>query len=221
MPRNSDSKFMFADREDAAHQLLEAIPVEHFRERDVTVLALSEGGVILADVVAHALEAPMDILLTEAVPAPKNPDLPIAMVSETKAMVMHRALIEAFGIDEDYVYNEGERRYEDQLLAKVYRYRQGALMPDVAHRVVLLVDECAETGITILAAIKSMIEQNAKNVYLAVPILDAEVRDNLTPVCDGVYCPHTIRDYVSIEYYYENTEPPTEETIKRILKAHE
>jgi len=212
---------MFADREDAAHQLLEAIPVEHFRERDVTVLALSEGGVIVADVVAQALDAPMGILLTEAVPAPKNPDLPIAMVSETKAMVMHRALIEAFGIDEDYVYNEGERRYEDQLLAKVYRYRQGASMPDVAHRVVLLVDECAETGITILAAIKSMIEQNAKNVYLAVPILDAEVRDNLTPVCDGVYCPHTIRDYVSIEYYYENTEPPTEETIKRILKAHE
>ena len=221
MPKNSDSKCIFVDRKDAARHLIEAIPVEHFRQRDVTVLAISEGGVIIADIVARALGAPMDILLSAPIPAPKNPELPIAMVSETKAMVMHRALVDAFGIDDDYVYSEGERRYEDQILDMVYRYRQGTPLSNMENRVVLLVDECVETGITTLVAIKSMIEQGAKNVYLAVPILDAEVQENLTPVCDGVYCPHTIRDYVSIEYYYEDVEPPTEETIERIMKTHE
>jgi putative phosphoribosyl transferase len=86
---------------------------------------------------------------------------------------------------------------------------------------VVLVDECVETGITTLAAIKSMLEHSAMNVYIAVPILDAAVRDNLIQVSDGVYCPHTIQDYISIEYYYKDLEKPTFETIERILEAHE
>ncbi len=220
MPRNSDSEFYFSDREDAARQLLEVIPVEDFRERDITVLATSEGGAVIADIVAGALGASMDILFAEAVPAPENPELSIAMISETKTMVMHRALIDAFGIDEDYVYGEGERRYENQVLSRVYRYRHGTPISTVQNRVVLLVDECIETGMTMVTGIKSMLEKGAKNVYLAVPILDGELRDKLIPVCDGIYCPHTIRDYVSMEYYYKDVTPPAQETIERILQAH-
>lgn len=221
MPKSSDSNVLFVDRDDAAAQLIGAMPIDHFQARDVTVIAISEGAVVIADAVARRLEAPMDILLSEAIPAPKNPELPIAMISETQTMVLNRAWIEAFEIDEDYVYGEGERRYDSQVLSHVYRYRQGEPIASVRDRVVILVDECVETGITTLVAIKSMIEQGAKNVYLAVPILDEAVYANLTPVCDGVYCPHTIRDYISIEYYYETLDQPTFETIKRILKDHE
>jgi len=221
MPRNSDSKFLFSDRNDAADQLIEALPAASFRERDVVVVAISDGAVPIADRVARALDASMDIFLSEAIPAPKNPELPIAMISETQTMVMHHALVDAFGIDEDYLYAEGERRYENQVLSYVYRYRHGAPMRSVDGRAVILVDECVETGITTLVAIKSMIEQRAKNVYLAVPVLEDTVYENLIPVCDGVYCPHRIRDYISIEYYYENLEKPTFEAIERILEHYE
>ncbi len=221
MPKNSDSNFLFSDRDDAARQLIDALPIDAFSQRDVIVIAISDGAVPIADRVARALEAPMDIFLSAAIPAPQNPELPIAMVSETQTMVMHRALIDAFGIDEDYVYAEGERRYEDEVLSHVYRYRHGEPIRPVKGRAVILVDECVETGITTLVAIKSMIEMEAKNVYLAVPVLDKAVYENLIPVCDGVYCPHTIRDYISIEYYYENLEKPTFEAIERILESHE
>jgi putative phosphoribosyl transferase len=221
MPKNSHSKILFADRVDAADQLIASMPIAELKTREVVVIAISEGAVVIADRVARALEAPMDILLSEPVMAPNNAELPIAMVTETQALVMNQAWIDGFEIDEDYVYGQAQRNYEDQVLSYVYRYRHGTPMRSVENRVAILVDECVETGITTLAAIKSMIDGGAKNVYIAVPVLDTAVYANLIPVCDGVYCPHRIRDYVSIEYYYDTLEKPTFETIERILSSHE
>jgi putative phosphoribosyl transferase len=221
MPKNSDSKIFFDDRIDAAQQLIDDMPIESFKQRDVVVMAVSEGGVIIANAVAHAMDAQMDILLSEPIYAPKNPELPIAMVSETKELVTNRALVDSFGIDEDYVYAEAERQYEDKVLKHIYRYRHGDSIQSVKGKTVVLVDECVETGITILVAIKSMISLGAKNVYVASPILGEIVYENLIPVCDGVFCPHRIKDYISIEYYYEKLEKPTFEEIERIMETYE
>jgi len=221
MPKNSDSKIYFRDRLDAATQLIDTMPIQSLQDQDVVVVAISEGAVLIADRIAQALNAPMEILLSDVIYAPNNPELPIAMISEMQTLVMHRALVEAFGIDEDYVYSEAKRRYENEVLAHVYRYRQGTPICSVDDRVVILVDECIETGLTIMTAIKSMLEASATNVYVAAPILDRDVQENLIRISDGVFCPHTIRDYISIEYYYETLEKPTFETIERILKDHE
>jgi putative phosphoribosyl transferase len=221
MPNNSVSKYLFRDRADAAQQLIEAMPTERLKQQPVSVIAISEGGTLVAEPIARLLQAPVDVLLSEPIPAPNNPELPIAMISETQTLVQHEALIDAFGIDEDYVYDEAKRIYNDRVLSHVYRYRNGERLIDVRDRIVVLVDECVETGITTMTAIKSMIERGAKNVYLAVPVLDGQTYENLIAVCDGVFCPHRIRDYVSIEYYYQTLEAPDIETIKRIIDTHE
>ncbi len=229
MPKNSHSKFLFRDHRDAADQLIEAMPIASLIGQQVSVLAISEEAVSIADRVAQALRAPMDLLLSAPIPAPHNPDLPIAQITETQTLVMNRVLVEAFGIDEEYVYDEAKRRHDGVILSRMYRYRHGEPIHPVTDRVVVLVDVCVETGLTALVAIKSMIDAGVQNVYLAVPILDASVRENLITVCDGVYTPHAIRDYITMDYYYEHTEPLTEatnnetkeETIERILQSYE
>ena len=146
----------------------------------------------------------MDILLTEPVLAPNNPELVIAMVSETEEVVMHKALIDAFGINEDYVYGEAHRKYEEEVLSYVYKYRKGKDLISLKGKYVVLADECIETGLTMMVALKSVIARGAKNIFIATPILDKGVYQNLLTVCDGVFCPHKIQDYISIEYYYKD-----------------
>ncbi len=221
MPKNSDFDFFFDDRIDAARQLIDDMSVDSFKERDVIVIAVSEGGVVIADKLAEAFESDMDILLSEPIPAPKNSELPIAMVSETKELVMNRPLVDSFGIDEDYIYGEAQRLYDEKVLRYRYKYRHGLDIKPVKDKSVVLVDECVETGITILMAIKSMITQGAKNVYVAAPILDKLVYENLIPVCDGVFCPHKIVDYISIKYYYRELPKLTLQEIERILEKYE
>ncbi len=220
MPKNSNHNF-FLDREDAAIQLYDAIPKDFFQNREVIIIALSEGGVIVADTVAKKLGCTMDILLTESIDAPNNPELSIAKVSETQDIVIHKALIDAFGIDEEFVYKEAKRVYDDKILSHLYKYRKGASLQSVSGKAVILVDECVETDFTAIVAIKSMIGLRAKNIYVATPIMDEQSRESLTQISDGVFCPHQIRDYISIEYYYENLEQPTFSEIERIIEHYE
>jgi len=219
MPKDLDLNSYFENREDAASQLIEALPLDLLSENETVVIGVSEGGVYFADKIAKATHAQMDILLTEPILAPNNPELAIAMISETEEVVIHKALTDSFDINEDYVYAEAQRKYEEEVLSYVYKYRKGKDLVSLKGKYVVLADECIETGLTMMVALKSVIARGAKNIYIATPILDKAVYQNLLTVCDGVFCPHKIQDYISIEYYYKNFEPLTFEEIEEIVEA--
>ncbi len=222
MQTDSDhNTIYFEDRKDAADQLIRSLPLELFADNEPVVIGVSEGGVFFADKIAQAVKGQMDILLTEAILAPNNPDLSIAMVSETKEVVMHKALIDSFAISEDYVYGEAQRKYEEEVISYVYKYRKGKEILPLAGKYVVLADECVETGLTMMVALKSVIARGAKDIYIATPILDRTVYQNLLTVCDGVFCPHKIDDYISIEYYYKNFEQLSFEDITDIISRYE
>jgi len=220
MQNNSDRNTYFEDREDAAIELIETLPLDMLQENETVVIGVSEGGVYFADKIAKVINSKMDILLTEAILAPNNPELAIAMISETEEVVMHKALIDSFGINEDYVYGEAQRKYDEEVLSYVYKYRKGKDLVSLAGKYVILADECVETGITMMVALKSVIARGAKNIYIATPILDKAVYENLLNICDGVFCPHKIQDYISIEYYYKNFDPFTFDDISEIIDSY-
>jgi putative phosphoribosyl transferase len=221
MPNDLDPNrsYYFKDRADATLQLIETLPIELLSKNETVVIGISEGGVYFADQIAKKLNAQMDILLTEPILAPNNPEVAIAMISETEEVVIHKALTEAFGINEDFVYSMAQRKYEDEVLSYVYKYRKGKDLVSLKGKYVVLADECIETGLTMTVALKSVIAREAKNIYIATPILDKTVYHNLLSLCDGVFCPHKIQDYISIEYYYKNFEPLTFEEIDDIVEA--
>ena len=221
MSRDLNHNIYFKDREDASIQLIETLPIELLSANKTVVIGVSEGGVYFADKIAKVCEAQMDILLAEPILAPNNSEVPIAMVSETEEVVMHKALIDAFDINEDYVYSEAYRKYEEEVLSYVYRYRKGKDLVSLQGKYVVLADECIETGLTMMVALKSVIARGAKNIYIATPILDKTVYQNLLTVCDDVFCPHKIQDYISIEYYYQNFDILDFDKICEIVQAQE
>ena len=218
MPTDLDHNTYFEDREDASIQLIDTLPLELLSQKETVVIGVSEGGVYFANEIAKKIKSRMDILLTEAILAPHNPELAIAMISETEEVVIHKALTDAFDINEDYVYSEAHRKYEEDVLSYVYKYRKGKDLISLDGKYVVLTDECIETGLTMMVALKSVIARGAKNIYIATPILDETVYQNLLTVCDGVFCPHKIKDYISIEYYYKNFDPLTFEEIEEIVE---
>ena len=218
MPTDLDHNTYFEDREDASTQLIDTLPLELLSQKETVVIGVSEGGVYFANEIAKKIKSRMDILLTEAILAPHNPELAIAMISETEEVVIHKALTDAFDINEDYVYSEAHRKYEEDVLSYVYKYRKGKDLISLDGKYVVLTDECIETGLTMMVALKSVIARGAKNIYIATPILDETVYQNLLTVCDGVFCPHKIKDYISIEYYYKDFDPLTFEEIEEIVE---
>jgi len=221
MSNDSNLNAYFENKEDAAAKLIETLPLKLLRDNETVVIGVSEQGVYFADKIAKATESQMDILLTEPILAPNNPELAIGMVSETEEVVMHKALIDSFDISEDYIYSEAHRKYEEEVLTYVYKYRKGKELVSLKGKYVILTDECIETGLTMMVALKSVIAREAKNIYIATPILDKTVYENLLSVCDGVFCPYKVQDYISIEYYYKDFETLDFEEISEIVTQQE
>ena len=221
MPKIVEVMPLYEDREEASRVLIDMLPKEILKSEETVVLGTSEGGVFFADRVAKALGCRMDLILTEAILSPINPELTIAMVGETEEIVMHKALIDSFAISKDYIYGEAHRRYTDEILTYIHKYRGGKVLDGLEGKYVVLVDECIETGLTMMTAIKTAISLGAKNVFIGVPILDNIVCENLLKVSDNLFCPYKIDDYISIEYYYEYLEHFSFEEIDSIMINNE
>jgi putative phosphoribosyl transferase len=209
---------LFENREEAFKELLPTIYINPSDLSNTILIAVSKAGIYLAYMLSKALKVKMNILLSEEILAPNNSELPIAMVSETEEMVMHQPYIKSFGIDKDYVYSQAQHTYEEVVLKHIYQYRKGIPLEPLNGKHIILVDECIETGLTMMVALKSMIEMDVRSLYVAVPILDKSIYPNLLTLCDGVFCPHQIDNYISIEYYYRNAEDLDFQMIEEMIE---
>lgn len=196
-------KEMFDHRDMAIEKLLNIIPQELTENEHTLFIGMSLGGTYMAQKIARHYSRRSDILLLEHIMAPNNENLTIAIVTESEDVVIHTELISSFDISEDFVYSEAKRKYDTDILDNKYKFRKGEDIVAIKDQIVILVDETSETGLSMYAAIKSMITLGAKSVYLLSPVMDKAAYNNLLGICDGVFTPTRVIDYVSCEHYYK------------------
>ena len=194
---------IFNDRDDASKELEEIISSNNFSKDDTILIAISQGGSYIANILSTKLGFEKDILLSARIKAPNNSDVTIAIITESEDVVIHNELINSFEIDEDYIYTQARYKFEEAILNDKYKYRSGDKIIDITNKRVILIDESVESGFSMYASIKSMISLGAKNIYIASPVIDKVAYDNLLTICDGVYSNHKILNYVSSQYYYK------------------
>lgn len=211
-------RYLFKDRLEAAGQLRELLPIDRMKSESWNLIAVSSGGLVIANEMNKRLKLPIDFIFSAGITAPQNPECELARVSETEEIVIHQALVEAFEIQVDYIYGEATRKHEEKILSAIYQYRKGEHFKSMKGKTILLIDEGSETGLKLMCAIKTAFAQKAKAVYVAVPIVPTSVAEVLEPIVDEVFCLQEIGDYIDTGYYYREFEPVDEETIETILE---
>ena len=81
---------LFENRRNAAENLSENL--EFLREEKPIVVGLMNGGVIIAEIVAKHLDAPLDVMLIEKLSAPKVPDHVVGVVDEPGRISMDESV---------------------------------------------------------------------------------------------------------------------------------
>jgi len=211
-------KHMLKDRKDAAKRLLDVIPLHKLKEEDWNIVAVSKGGLELGSFLKGRLKNKLEILFLEAVMAPNNNECEIARVSETEEIVINEDLIDAFEIQYDYVYGEAHRKHEEDILSHIYQFRKGRPFPSMTNKVVMLVDDGSETGSKFMTALKTILVQNPKAVYIAVPVLPSDVLEQLETFVDDIFFLYDIDDYVETALYYEKLEDVDDEILEKLLE---
>jgi len=212
-------EYMFENREDAARKLKEQLPVEQMKNEKWHLVAVSSGGLEIIHYLNTRMKLETDFLFSAGIYAPKNSSCELARVSEFEEIVINEKLVDAFDITHDYIYGEASRKYEDKILSSVYQYRKGNHFKDMRGKIVMLIDEGAESGLKLLGAIKTVLAMHPKAVYVAVPVIPEDIEETLDPLVDELFIVSTLRDYVDTKSYYETFENVSDEALEAYLGA--
>jgi putative phosphoribosyl transferase len=156
---------------------------------DPVVLALPRGGVPVAEEVARALHAPLDLLLVRKVGAPDQPELALAAVVEGRppAVIVNES-VQALVQAPPAWLAAAVRRETAEIARRRQAYLQGRATLALRGREVVLVDDGIATGTTVRAALTGLRAQGVKRVVLAVPVAPSDAVAQLRGDVDDLVC---------------------------------
>ena len=195
---------MFKNRQDALNQLLKIIDKDVIKNN--IILSISKRGMFYVKEISNKNNLKKDFLFIEKVKSPVNKNIAIASVSETKDYIIIDEFVESFEINDDFLFGEIERVYEEKILQDIYQLRAGEGIISIKDRNVLLVDEGANSGLRVMCAIKSCISQKAANINIAMPIIAKETAEMIRKLADNTFFVKEVEDFVSIDFYFKENE---------------
>lgn len=208
----------FKNRDVAAYRLVDILPIKNMKLEDWTVLATSFGGYPIAKIIAKELDAKLDMMFSKKIFAPSNHECEIAIVTEAEEVLIHEELVKAFDISLDLIYGQSKFLYENELLYEVSKFRNGATLTNLNGKNILLIDEGLNTGLTMMACIKSAIKLGAKSISVATPVIPTASIPTIESIADDLYYIKKLDHFISINFYYDTLDEIKFEDIETIKK---
>jgi putative phosphoribosyl transferase len=206
----------YRDRYEAGREL--AGHLGAYRERgDVLVLALPRGGVPVGFEVAKALKAPLDVFLVRKLGVPGHEELAMGAIATGGTVVLNEEVVQGLRIP-GRVIEEVAAREAEELARRGSAYRDGRPPPEVAGRVVILVDDGLATGSTMRAAAEAVRRQGPARVVVAVPVAAAQTCDEMGAQADEVVCAATPEPFYAVGLWYDDFTPTSDEEVRRLLR---
>ncbi|MBT2366004.1 phosphoribosyltransferase [Streptomyces sp. ISL-10] len=210
----------FRDRRAAGRELA-ALLVERLREerlRAPYVLALPRGGVPVADEIARALGAPLDVVVARKIGAPFNPELGVGALAGEDPPLFDARTMAMLDLTADRLGAQvAAERTELHRCEDLYRGRRPA--PALHERTAVVVADGLATGVTARAAVHVVRGMDPAEIVLAVPVCSKESAAVLRAEVDDLVCLHTPEAFHSVAQWYEDFGQVSDEEVIGILRA--
>ncbi|HAG07246.1 MAG TPA: phosphoribosyltransferase [Peptococcaceae bacterium] len=205
---------MFADRVDAGRRLAERLKAEGVRPD--LVLAIPRGGVVIGAQVARALGVPLDVIVPRKIGAPHNPEYAVGAVTEDGTFIYDEQALHALGLEPADLSGEVERQVRE-IARRTRLYRRDAPYPSLTGKSIVLTDDGIATGLTTLAALRSLKKAKPREVILAVPVASAEALAGLRQEVDRVVCLLVPELFFAVGQFYREFAQTTDEEVIALL----
>jgi putative phosphoribosyl transferase len=208
---------IFHDRHDAGRQLAARLAAYANRPH-VLVLGLPRGGVPVAFEVAKSLAAPLDIFLVRKLGVPGREELAMGAIASGGVRVVNAEVVRALDIPPE-VIDRVAAEEERELARREWEYRDDRPPPDVAGKVVLLVDDGLATGSSMRAAVMALRQRAPEEIVVAVPVGAAETCAALNQLADATVCAYTPEHFAAVGIWYADFSQTTDKEVRDLLAA--
>jgi len=154
---------------------------------NTVVLAVPAGGVPVGYIVAKELFVPLDVIVVRKVQIPWAPEAGFGAATWDGKVFLNEALVEQLGLTEEDIQTavaETKRNIQDRL----GKFRGNKPMPNIAGKVVILVDDGLASGFTMLAAARSVGDRAPQKIVVAAPTASLGAVELLASEVDQIVC---------------------------------
>ena len=209
-----DERRIFENRSAAGKELAGELYKKQYN--DPYILALPRGGVPVASEIASVLKSPINVIISRKIGAPGNPEFAVGAIAEGDVLILNKEAIQLHGFPEDKI-NEIAAKEIQEMERRISMYRNNESLPSLRNRTVVLVDDGVATGITALAAIKSIRNFGADKIIFAAPVCSYESSELLKEHVDDLVFLIKPKFMLAIGQYYQSFEQVTDEVVVELL----
>lgn len=210
----------FKDRATAGAEI--AKQLTQYRYENCIVIALSDGGVAVAEPIATELHCLMTLLLLEDIKIPGEPE-PFGSVNQNGKFT-NNSFYSAGEIEG--MYSEFHGLFDQQQRENLSHMNAllgdgGILSPQmVKDRVVILVADGLLNGASLDAAMEFLKPIRTNKIVVVTPLATRIATDKIHLLADEIYTLAINDDMLEVDHYFEdNTLPTREQTVAKINQA--
>ncbi|MCA9344299.1 hypothetical protein KC946_00520 [Candidatus Saccharibacteria bacterium] len=208
----------FTNRVDAGKQMAEQLL--KYKEDNCTLVALSDGAVVVALQIANKLECPITMLLTEPIEAP----------GETQAVA---SIDQAGGYSHNSSYSAGQHQELDMEYHHLFEQKKMEKMTlmhqlighnelinkkMLKHHTIILVSDGLGSVSTLDAAALFLKSIKYNKLIIVTPFASVDVVDRMHILGDDLLCLSTISNFMGTNHYYDENAIPDHSIIVSIVQ---
>lgn len=205
----------FKDRAAAGDMLSELL--SKYRNEVPMVIGIARGGIVVADMITRKLSAEFDIVVCRRLRSPINSENPVGGIMQDGSVYLDNSLIQSLNLSNEYLQSEKleQKKEIDRILAL---YRPGTKEYRIKHKIVILADDGAATGVSMIVAARWIRKLQPKMLVIALPVASSKAIRMLQEEADDFEIIRRPSSFESVEQFYRDFSPVPDQRIMQIVR---
>ena len=200
------------NRNEAGKKLAEKI-IELVTNKDVIILAVPRGGIIVGEEIAKKIKCTLDVIVSKKITPPSSPEYAIGAITHDGTIFQGQNW-ERFSHEPKFQEEINKKKLEVKRRIEEYR---GSTDYEFNNKTVILVDDGIATGATIFVLLHWLAKRNVKKIILASPVIPADTYEKMKSLVDIIVTLQIPTEFYSVGQFYDEFEQVSDKEVMTIL----